>query len=227
MSSRILRRIACIAIALGIGVLWRPSSANANMQLELASGGQSMTFADTGNTGVVTTGDVSVGAFTVNVATGFSTALSPGSVALLDLNSFNATSSAGGTMTITLENSYSGPIQGLGAFGTVGGTITNGTVTASAFVDPPNSVLQDLSATASSSSGGQAAIVSGAGSTTFANTGTFSLYETFVITLNAGGSFSADASNMVVPEPSSLAVAVIGALGMIGFGLRRRKTLGA
>jgi LPXTG-motif cell wall-anchored protein len=30
-----------------------------------------------------------------------------------------------------------------------------------------------------------------------------------------------------VPEPSSLAIAGIGALGLIGFGLRRRKAMGA
>jgi len=31
----------------------------------------------------------------------------------------------------------------------------------------------------------------------------------------------------MVPEPSSLAIAGLGALGMIGYGLRRRKVLGA
>jgi len=34
-------------------------------------------------------------------------------------------------------------------------------------------------------------------------------------------------SEVVVPEPSSLAIAGLGALGMIGYGLRRRKALGA
>ncbi len=44
------------------------------------------------------------------------------------------------------------------------------------------------------------------------------------------GSFTASGSNSFsgsVPEPSSLAIAGLGALGMIGYGLRRRKALGA
>jgi len=36
-----------------------------------------------------------------------------------------------------------------------------------------------------------------------------------------------DASATIVPEPSTLAIAGLGALGLIGYGLRRRKALGA
>jgi|SRR5271157_1682435 len=39
--------------------------------------------------------------------------------------------------------------------------------------------------------------------------------------------FNQTFSESVVPEPSSMAIAGLGALGMIGYGLRRRKTLGA
>ena len=35
MSTRIIRRIAGLALALGIGVLWTPTPANANMRMEL------------------------------------------------------------------------------------------------------------------------------------------------------------------------------------------------
>jgi len=38
---------------------------------------------------------------------------------------------------------------------------------------------------------------------------------------------SGDTTTSPVPEPSSLAIAGIGALGLIGYGLRRRKALGA
>ncbi len=38
---------------------------------------------------------------------------------------------------------------------------------------------------------------------------------------------SGDVVTNVVPEPSTMAIAGIGALGMIGYGLRRRKALGA
>jgi PEP-CTERM motif len=62
-------------------------------------------------------------------------------------------------------------------------------------------------------------------------TSPFGITETFAITLD-GGSQINFASNTTltpatVPEPSSLVLGGIGALGMIGYGLRRRKALGA
>jgi len=66
-------------------------------------------------------------------------------------------------------------------------------------------------------------------------TAPFSVSETVNIKLGAGDglNFSAHTSlqqtlvSSAVPEPSSLAIAGLGALGMIGYGLRRRKALGA
>lgn len=59
----------------------------------------------------------------------------------------------------------------------------------------------------------------------------FYLNNTFTInTTGVGQIVNADATTTVtaiVPEPSSLAVAGIGALSLIGYGLRRRKALGA
>ncbi len=40
-------------------------------------------------------------------------------------------------------------------------------------------------------------------------------------------SITADSTVTAVPEPSAMAIAGLGALGMIGYGLRRRKALGA
>jgi len=65
--------------------------------------------------------------------------------------------------------------------------------------------------------------------------GTYTLSETltltnFVVTAPAvGATFSYGGTSAVssIPEPSSMAIAGIGALGMIGYGLRRRKALGA
>ena len=45
-------------------------------------------------------------------------------------------------------------------------------------------------------------------------------------TANGSGSFTADPPPASAPEPSSLAIAGIGSLGLIGYGLRRRKALG-
>jgi len=57
----------------------------------------------------------------------------------------------------------------------------------------------------------------------------YSMTETYVLTLGAGGelNFAANTTLSPVPEPSTMAIAGLGALGMIGYGLRRRKALGA
>jgi hypothetical protein len=65
----------------------------------------------------------------------------------------------------------------------------------------------------------------------FSNGSTFSLTQLFAITLAAGDAASFTLSTTVtpsvVPEPSTMALAGLGALGLIGYGLRRRKASGA
>jgi len=251
MSTRILRRIACLAIAAAIGVLWTPSSANANMRLELnnTTTGTGTILTDAANTGTLTFPGA-IGAFTVNVTTGTSApplGVLPGFVASLDLNTVNVSSTTAASMTIILENTYSGlPTGAAVATGSIGGTLTNGTVTATAWVDPTSAVpalgpdqvvgpigpppavpvgatsLQDLSLSTSASP------FAASGQHSFTSLGTFSLYQEIVITFGfGGGSFSGNLQDQVsVPEPSTLAIAGLGALGMIGYGLRRR-ALGA
>lgn len=69
------------------------------------------------------------------------------------------------------------------------------------------------------------------GSLTFTNLGTFSLTQFLTINLAAGDNASITISSTVVPsavpEPSTMALACLGAMGLVGYGLRRRKTLGA
>ena len=64
--------------------------------------------------------------------------------------------------------------------------------------------------------------------TSFVNSGTYTLQS--VLTLKAGdsGNINVNGSTTVsTPEPSTMAIAGLGALGMIGYGLRRRKAMGA
>ena len=53
--------------------------------------------------------------------------------------------------------------------------------------------------------------------------------EVVTIAFNGPGSVSFDysADNTLVPEPSSMMLAVLGVLGLVGYGLRRRKARGA
>ncbi len=246
MSSQTLQKIARLAIALGIGILWIPASAVADMRLEIGSGGTGAILTDSTNSGSLVFNQ-GIGSFVVNVATGTSFPPldpPPGVVAELDLNSIDVHSGSAGTLTIILENSgYTSTIPNLLGLGSIGGTISNGSVTATSWVNatnaepsftgdqpvgtlpvgqppavPAGTSQTDLSFTASSSP------FSATGAAGFANTGTFSLYEKLVVTFGSGGgNFSADLSNQVVPEPSTLAIAGLGALGMIGYGIRRRR----
>ncbi len=249
----IFRRIACLTIALGIGVLFMPSSAVANMRLELATGSASSGYTGTVLTDSANTGQVvfygSVGVFGVNVTAGTSSpplTPPPGDIAQLDLSSLNISTTNAGTMTIILENSgYGSAGSVLGGIGAIGGTISNGTLTATSWVGATNGVpnlptdqgvgalsapptlpsaggVQDLSFSSNQSS------FSSTQSASFTNLGQFSLYTELVITFGTGGgSFSADLSNSVIPEPSGFVLAGLGALGLICYGLRRRKAEGA
>ena len=59
--------------------------------------------------------------------------------------------------------------------------------------------------------------------------GLYSMTEVVTIAINGPGtaSFDYSADNTLVPEPSSLTLAVLGVLGLVGYGLRRRKARGA
>ena len=70
---------------------------------------------------------------------------------------------------------------------------------------------------------------SGSTSNSHGALGIDSMIEGVTIAFNGPGtaSFDYSADNTLVPEPSSLTLAVLGVLGLVGNGLRRRKALGA
>jgi PEP-CTERM motif len=242
MLARIRLRIACLAVALGMGVLSTPSSTRADMQMEITDGTHYQVVTDSANTGVLSFIG-SVGGFTVNSETATSQppiGLDPNAYAALDLASLNVGSSAAGTLTIILENTgYTGPTQLLAENGSFGGTIAGGTVSVSTWVSTSNAVPTLNGASPPRMSGVSGAVnglsftssasaFSSAGSAGFVNTsGTFSLYQEIVISFTgSSGMFSGDLSNEVTPEPSSMALAGLGALGFVVYGLWRRKARG-
>jgi len=163
-----------------------------------------------------------------------------GAAATLTLSVTGIGYTLGGTtttgMTVQAQTSVSG----------TGGPATNGTdhTTATASADGSNAKFGTATSLLSSNGTTPTAPfastytftppVGAVGSFTVASGAAgFSLTQTLAITLGTGDSASFTVTTNAaptissVPEPSSLAIAGLGGLGMIGFGLRRRKALGA
>jgi hypothetical protein len=64
-------------------------------------------------------------------------------------------------------------------------------------------------------------------STSASNAGTFTFGQSIDITGGSGSFNVTGTSTISGPEPSTMALAGLGALGLIGYGLRRRKAMGA
>lgn len=150
---------------------------------------------------------------------------------LLDLSSFNATTSGGGTggnaltMFLTIAG-LSGPLGNLAAFNHIGGTSSNGaaTITSQAFIDANNkmfcgsgSACTPLTSLISLTGKTFASDASGNGMT---GSGPYSV--TLEITISSANpdqtSFDSELS---IPEPATLSVLGTGLLAL-GTGLRRK-----
>jgi hypothetical protein len=96
-------------------------------------------------------------------------------------------------------------------------------VSAQTFLDTGNNYFgisgptHSTSLTSNSSSFGLGA------SQAFNLVGTYALTQVLTITFGSGGDVSLDDSTIIAPEPSSMAIGGLGALRMIGYGLRGRK----
>jgi hypothetical protein len=131
----------------------------------------------------------------------------------------SGTQQTGWTGTITLTNLSGAPFAGVAAGGTI------------ATIGFSNATLTNNGG-GSYTLGGSATITPGAGLQLIANP---TSPESFSLGLSGGGSgftnfrasdsgnASATVQPVGTPEPSSMAIAAVGALGMIGYGLRRRK----
>jgi len=178
----------------------------------LVASATEVSISDLGGVGVTITAYLTLNATSTNTATN-----TGGVISQTYSGSFSITQNANGSGTNYLSGNFTGLTLGIASSG--GGT---GTLQSS---DPPYT----LSLTSNYS---PALLLSPPSAATFTftgiqpglglvGTGADTTIGTF--TASSSGTFSASA----VPEPSSMAIAGLGALGMIGYGLRRRKALGA
>ena len=222
MSTRILARIACLAVAMGIGVLSTPSSGRANMQMEITDGTNYQVLTDSANTGLLNFIG-SIGGFTVNCETATSQPpIAPGSQRLCGAGSglaqrgvecgWDADDHPGEYGVYGAD--YSTPrrgrlVRGHACRGYGLGLDLGQHQQCGAYLerrDPPSmsgvsGAVNGLSFTSS------AQRFLSAGGNAFLNTnGTFSLYQEIVINFTgSAGMFSGDLNNDVTPEPSTMA----------------------
>jgi hypothetical protein len=230
---RLLTIVALVGVlALGVAVPARAGS------LQIAASTSANPPAIPGDV-VSTTGSFSgtIGGFAISMlATGSN---SPGSPTIAELTgttlSITNNNAATTTLYITLgATGFTGPTTppSITVHSHVGGTVV--------IPDPANALTYNSYINSDNSQNGTSGMTPGAQtpgitSGSFSNdknltitslTGTYSLTERFAITLSAGSQINFSSSTSLVasaiPEPSSLTLAGLGVLGMIGYGLRRR-----
>ena len=159
------------------------------------------------------------GSFIVNVTTGISKPVLNAPGTILDLNSVNV---SGGTGTLTIGLTDTDFLRGgAGSLNfEIGGT-TDGTVSASAYMDATNAAFGMGTTLGSMSTTGTGAFSYSSGVTTVGSDPYSLSIFTTVTHQNAGDISSFDAS--VVPEPSMLALMSLGLVGL-GFAGRRKLT---
>ena len=156
------------------------------------------------------------GDFLINVTTGLSKPVLDAPGTMFDLNSVTV---SGGTGTLTIGLTDTDFLRGgTGSLSFAIGGTTDGTVSASAYMDSANTEFGTGTLLGSMSSGGTAFSYTSGVTTVGSDPYSLTIYAT-VTHQNAGDASSFDAA--VVPEPSMLALMSLGLVGL-GFAGRRK-----
>jgi hypothetical protein len=241
------RRIWLAAIMGGFALLWGTSPAKAGFELLVTSsnGGNTGVIVDNGPgdlnplAGVILYSDGLPGdpRILVNIQIGTSKpVIGSASDAQMDL-SFNLTKAAGASDTVTVKLSDT-DFTDHGSNGTlstsIGATIPDGSTLTSQTFKASSNLDFDTSGFAGTKLSFTAPPTAVSGSTHDGHPplGTYSMTQVVTVafpssTANIIATGDYHSQNSIVPEPTSMALAAIGALGIIAYGLRRRRTLGA
>jgi len=236
------KRVSAIAMMAAILALGTARPARADLEIQLSKTGLAGSYTTVAS--AASGGSVSFSAnnwnssgFTIKtLATDSNSPGDPG-LAFLDGSTTSLTNTSGSTKTLYIklgDTGWTSPTAPPGSLlfdssigGVVGVARAANSLVFQSYVDPADG----QNSTAGFTTGPQTPSVIAAGSygsdasINLFNLGPgYSMTQLYIVTLGAGAkiSFTATTSLTFVPEPSSLAIAGLGGLGLLGLGLRRR-----
>jgi hypothetical protein len=256
MHSRQLRTLAMALAVVGVAVLGNPRTVTADILVTITDGtgasATSETLYSTSNAGAAFFSET-IGHYDISlqtVVTSYPGTLAGGSISTnvnilsttgtgtlekltVQVQLVNYNSSSPGSSTNLLWSGPTGnPLSVSAGTSFTPQNATSGTVTTSTYFNSTTDTTTTGvgASTVSASSNVVAGSTSGSNYVQTPNAaGSYTLGQTLTLSgLNAGASANYGGTSMVAaPEPSSLAIAGLGGLGLIGYGLRRRKAPGA
>ena len=211
---RVLLTIQITALAV---LVMFSANAYATLTLTFSDGANSISFNDSGSPGSITTGSFSLDNFVVNHATVDTEPAVPGE-AFFDVGSYDATSTLGGTLTITVQDTNLNLPNGTGILDILNtGGVSRGSATEISTVSLGSQIFPALSGFS----------VEQTYDTIFSNP--FSLTEVIRLTLNPSTRISLDntvtLTDSSVPEPSTYLLFSAGLLALAAFRRRSQKAL--